>query len=1124
MIRTALTVLVILCALALSLGPVSAKPICEGGEEIWNDIMLYGFRVNADQPINVGDVVYYDFYIKNTGSEPIKIGKGGIYLKTSLGDKYSFYAGEILDPGKSAHISSSFRVSEAGGMKINPGICVSAEGGDVCHDFETTCSFEVFIECPEGTICMTPEQASQGNYIRVSDEICGYEGKVPMYCYREVFECPETCQCLPQSEAEKNGMVPCGGLSELKFCGYKDGEEMYCYQRDLPDLRISDVWPYPTSDAYTEIRALVYNYGGYAGNSTVAFFVDGEKVGEVEIKGLKYNENLVAELQLPTTRICSGTEDVFKAIADYHEEINESDENNSCSRVYECLGAELPDLEVIDVWHEGEENYTCMIREYTDENRIWFAVRNSGNSASQRAEIRLYIDGNWRATTTIPPLDPNKEHKGNFSYRGMCSGESDIIKIVIDPQNNIPEIDDVNNELEEVWNCIVTPKEKPDLIIRNLIIEGLHEYHYQILPHYTYPIKYEIQNQGEGYACGSHTGLYVDDVLVATDYVDRLAPGESVEKTFWWNYSMRECTPPSDTIRVVADYRNEIEEISEDNNEYSLSFECIPVNFTPPVLPPGPPVSPPPVRPVFTFYNGGRVVSSSVPIFGFPDEDEDGINDHWENQAMVELNPWIELDEEEGFLSENPGFKSTFSGKDITIDEMNSQNHKVVNFVRVTPYPEDNPEYILFYYVMSWTKDYGRHEFVAHNGDTERLIMVWRIINDTTIQLECIYIGAHGGCNKRDDIWEPVGVSCNEAGVCDATWNRVGTERICSKLEFYNNRLKLYVSEDKHALYPTCQACEAVTLVIPNLSGLEWDRGTIFNVLAGIWRFLFYNIWEWTIGAIIEAFEDDHLGDQVVVLNYPELRDMIRGTTGTVYRPLIFRGGDYEYHLNYHIEADFTDEEHPHVRIVVDNLYCADETNTFFDEWGSDEPYLIITGFRMNLEGADAWRVGEPYFGGVDDNERREINMVVFNGSIDPYTTVGFSASLFEDDGSTTGESDRRDGGEEVAEELRRSLRGEEVGGECGENIFKRIFGAEVDEDCSGGGVYRFPVVNVGEPDHLLIGDLSAYGFPGEDVSGRRCDDSLKFCGGLGCNPCVCTPILEKIKGIPDKLRDRIER
>lgn len=571
MIRTALTVSVILCALALSLEPVSAKPICEGGEEIWNDIMLYGFRVDADQPINVGDVVYYDLYIKNTGSEPIKIGKDGIYLKTSLGDKYSFYAGEILDPGKSVHISSSFRVSKAGEMKINPGICVSTERGDVCHDFETSCSFEVFIECPEGTICMTPEQASQGNYIRVSDEICGYEEKIPMYCYREVFECPETCQCLPQDEVEKNGMVPCGGLSELKFCGYKDGKEMYCYQRDLPDLRISDVWLYPASDAYTKIRALVYNYGkGYAGNSTVAFFVDGENVGEVEIKGLKHNENVVAELQLLSTRKCSGTEDVFKAIADYHEEINESNENNNgCSRVCECLGAELPDLEVIDVWHEGEENYTCTTREYTDENRIWFAMRNSGNSASQSAEIRLYIDGNWRAIITIPSLRPNEVYEGNFSYRGMCSYESDIIKIVIDPQNNIPEIDDGNNELEEVWNCIVTPKEKPDLIIPRAALIPLSDYEYQI--------EYEIKNQGEGYACGSDTGLYVDDVLVATDYVDRLAPGESVEKTFSWNYSMRECTPPSDTIRVVANYGNETEEIPEYNNEYSLSFECMEV-------------------------------------------------------------------------------------------------------------------------------------------------------------------------------------------------------------------------------------------------------------------------------------------------------------------------------------------------------------------------------------------------------------------------------------------------------------------------------------------------------------------------------------------------------------------
>lgn len=237
------TVLIIvfgyLCALALSLVPASAGLICEGEEEAWNDIMLYGFRVDADQPLNVGDVVYYDFYIKNTGSEPIKIGKGGIYLSTSFGGRYSFYAGKILDPGKSVHIKSSFSVSKAGEMKVNLGVCVLTKDSDICHDFETSCSFEVFIECPDGTTCMSSEQASQDNYVRVSDEVCGYEEKILMYCYREFSECPESCKCLPRSEAEKSEMVPCGGLSELKFCGYKDGEEMYCYQSDLPDLRLT---------------------------------------------------------------------------------------------------------------------------------------------------------------------------------------------------------------------------------------------------------------------------------------------------------------------------------------------------------------------------------------------------------------------------------------------------------------------------------------------------------------------------------------------------------------------------------------------------------------------------------------------------------------------------------------------------------------------------------------------------------------------------------------------------------------------------------------------------------------------------------------------------------------------
>ncbi|MEA3313595.1 MAG: Ig-like domain-containing protein [Caldisericota bacterium] len=564
-----------------------------------------------------------------------------------------------------------------------------------------------------------------------------------------------------------------------------------------------------------------------------------------------------------------------------------------------------------------------------------------------------------------------------------------------------------------------------------------------------------------------------------------------------------------------------------------LSFGCLPITFT--------------------FYSGGRMMKSSIPIFGFPDEDEDGINDCWENAAMVELNPWIELDEEDNLFEHDrdPGLRSLSDRPYVTLEELEDvlPGHKVVNFARITPYTNSRGQrFILFYYIVSWSKDYGRYLeiklFEAHNGDTEQLIMAWKIVENLeegrapdTIQLECIYIQAHGGCNKRDDLWEPIGVSCNEAGICDFNSEKVGTEETCSELEFRDNRLYLYASEDKHCLYPTCQACEAVTIVLPDTLGWDWDNilGSLVNLIGGILQWIGKAIlWVWdTFVDMLTFWKDDHLnGTQVAAWDYATLRDTPGATPPSspeggipslrIEGDLTFQGSDYHYRIEYHIEKDFTNEELPHVRIVVDNLYCIDETNPekiwFFGwhNWVHDEPYVIITGFSVYPEGVTTWSVGEPRFDQVDDNEIREINLVVFDGEINPYYIIGFTAALYEDDGFETGREDRRNMGNRTAEELGRKLRGEEeVGGECGEHLLRRIFNIEVGEDCSGGGVYRFPVVNVGEPPegHLLINDLTNYGFPGEKVSGIWCGDKYGFRGGLGSDGCS-TSILDWIQDI----------
>ncbi len=337
-----------------------------------------------------------------------------------------------------------------------------------------------------------------------------------------------------------------------------------------PDLEINDVWGWgDVSGIYTEIRYIIQNSGdGPAGPSTTALYIDGVKVGEHHADDLEPGEWRVEQYSFEGE--CSGASDEFSATADFYDTLEESDEtNNTRSRTFSCPDQIiLPDFELYNMWHEGEEEYTFITREYTAENNIRFQVRNSGDGTSPTTDARLYVDGTWASTHSIPALDPDEEYEGGFGYIGVCSGTSDTIRIVIDASDTITELDETNNEATKAWPCIVQPPpgEIPDLHIRSMWLEPLEDGEYRI--------GYTIQNRGSGYAPISETGLYVDDVFHVVDSVDRLVPGEQRDEEFWWTYHLYMCTSETDTINIVADYEDEIEETDETNNDYSLTLDC----------------------------------------------------------------------------------------------------------------------------------------------------------------------------------------------------------------------------------------------------------------------------------------------------------------------------------------------------------------------------------------------------------------------------------------------------------------------------------------------------------------------------------------------------------------------
>ncbi len=524
--------------------------------------------------------------------------------------------------------------------------------------------------------------------------------------------------------------------------------------------------------------------------------------------------------------------------------------------------------------------------------------------------------------------------------------------------------------------------------------------------------------------------------------------------------------------------------------------------------------------------SGGRLMRSDFPIFGLPDEDGDGLSDCWENAAMDAVKPYIEMDEEEG------------------LSESNSQ-HRVAFFVRVTPYTSyghTDPTHILFFFVTTWSHDFGRLDLpekiqeilgLAHPGDTEPIVMAWRIVDEHSLYLEYVYIGAHGLCNKHQDLWSPWYASSNTAPYCDPLKNVAGTQTLSSSLHFKDNRLYLYISEDKHATYPSCYVCENVYLVSTTNPALTecYESGSNFlgcmgslanfvgmylTILTGclmgacppeltmlliglapvgiemFTQGLLGLFFGGLVALISDALENDERGSQAATWSLPDLLDIAGDSMyGSTTRRLDFEGDGFHYWVEYSVEVDTSEpysRERPHVRIKVLRDHIEDEAT---DSWGdSEEVIMIVTGFSIHPGGVDVWRVLECYDGDADEGEsewvsdslrrRYEGNWctrgstdVVFEGEVDASYIIGFVVTLIEDDGE---DDDLNDIGEDLRQAVEEMLRPVVEFPTCEGEILR--ISAAIGEDCGGRKRFRGsePILlnayNVGEPERLVLNNL----------------------------------------------------
>lgn len=210
---------------------------------------------------------------------------------------------------------------------------------------------------------------------------------------------------------------------------------------------------------------------------------------------------------------------------------------------------QLPDLVVPDAWRA--------------DSQIWYHLKNigqgtiGGGAAPPSYYSVLFIDGQQVAEDQVNvSLAPGPQLTRCFDYQWQATPGQHTLRVCADWGQNISESNEGNNCWEDVW---VIEEGLPDLVVVDIRQEDN-------------SIRYKIKNVGEASVVNPLGGttpfcnaLFIDGELVAKDYVNlhEMLPGQWIDNPFDYYWQM---TAPQHTIKVCADWEQNVDEANEGNN------------------------------------------------------------------------------------------------------------------------------------------------------------------------------------------------------------------------------------------------------------------------------------------------------------------------------------------------------------------------------------------------------------------------------------------------------------------------------------------------------------------------------------------------------------------------------
>ena len=256
----------------------------------------------------------------------------------------------------------------------------------------------------------------------------------------------------PQEEhtAELGPFTMTDGTDTIKVCADNNSvipesdEENNCLENvaevDLMVVSKTEDWVSMEDETYN-ITYTVKNNGTMGVDaSDVGIYIDGVFNRTVSTKALTPNEEETKSIG-PFTM--TDRSDTIKVCADNDSIIPESDEENNC--LENVAEVDLVVVSKSEDW-VSEEGASMEDKTYN----ITYTVKNTGTIATDASDAGIYIDGVFNRTVPTKALVAGEEETKTIGPFTMA-GENDTIEVCADNNSVVPEINETNNCLENLF-------------------------------------------------------------------------------------------------------------------------------------------------------------------------------------------------------------------------------------------------------------------------------------------------------------------------------------------------------------------------------------------------------------------------------------------------------------------------------------------------------------------------------------------------------------------------------------------------------------------------------------------------------------------------------------------------